>query len=43
MEPESYSIRTDYFEGPLALLLHLVKKNKMDIKEISIKLISMEH
>ena len=33
MEPEEYNIHTDFFEGPLDLLLHLVKKNKMDIKE----------
>ena len=34
-----YTIRIDEFEGPLDLLLHLIKKNNLDINEISITLI----
>lgn len=34
-----YTIRIDEFEGPLDLLLHLIKKNNLDINEISINLI----
>lgn len=32
----AYSIKIDNFEGPFDLLLHLIKKNKMDIYNISI-------
>lgn len=39
----SYSIRTERFEGPLDLLLHLIKKNKMDIMEIKISEITSEY
>lgn len=31
-----YSIKIDNFEGPFDLLLHLIKKNKMDIYNVSI-------
>lgn len=34
-----YTIRIDEFEGPLDLLLHLIKKNNFDVNEISITLI----
>ncbi len=43
MEEESYSVRTECFEGPLDLLLHLIKKNKMDIMEIKISEITSEY
>ena len=43
MEPESYNIRTEFFEGPLDLLLHLIRKNKMDIMEIKISEITSEY
>lgn len=43
MEIDAYNIHTDFFEGPLDLLLHLVKKNKMDIKEIKISAITSEY
>jgi segregation and condensation protein A len=43
MEAEAYNVRTEFFEGPLDLLLHLVKKNKMDIKEIKISEITSEY
>ncbi len=32
----SYEIRIDKFEGPLDLLLHLIKKNEMDIYDIQV-------
>ena len=32
--------RVDGFEGPLDLLLHLIKENKMDIFDIEINSIS---
>ena len=31
------------FEGPLDLLLHLIKKNKMEIFDIEISLITKEY
>lgn len=43
MNPESYNIRTEFFEGPLDLLLHLIRKNKMDIMEIKISEITSEY
>lgn len=38
-----YSIKLDFFEGPLDLLLHLVEKNQMEITEISLAAISGEY
>lgn len=32
----SYQVRTDVFEGPFDLLLHLVSKQKLDVSEISV-------
>ena len=32
-----YSIKIDEFEGPLDLLLHLIKEDNIDIYNISIK------
>ncbi|MCP5048708.1 MAG: segregation/condensation protein A [bacterium] len=43
MEQELYNVRTESFEGPLDLLLHLIKKNKMDILEIKISEITSEY
>lgn len=40
---EAYNIHTEFFEGPLDLLLHLVKKNKMDIKEVKLSEITSEY
>lgn len=42
-ESYDYRIRTDFFEGPLDLLLHLVKKNKMEITQIRISDITAEY
>ena len=33
---DDYRIRLDAFEGPLALLMHLIEKNKIDIYDIPI-------
>jgi len=45
MEPEEYifNVHTEVFEGPLDLLLHLIKKNKMDILDIKISEITSEY
>ena len=43
MEPEAYNVHTEFFEGPLDLLLHLVRKKKMDIKDIKISEITSEY
>jgi len=43
MEPEIYNVHTETFEGPLDLLLHLIRKNKMDILDIKISEITSEY
>jgi segregation and condensation protein A len=45
METEEYAfnVHTEVFEGPLDLLLHLIKKNKMNIMEIKISEITAEY
>ena len=45
METEftGYQIQTDYFEGPLDLLLHLIRKNKMNIIEVRLSQITAEY
>jgi segregation and condensation protein A len=40
---ETYNVRTGVFEGPLDLLLHLIKKNKMNIMDIKISDITSEY
>lgn len=40
---ESYSIRLPAFEGPLDLLLHLIRENKVDIYDIPIALITRQY
>lgn len=39
----TYNVRSGVFEGPLDLLLHLIKKNKMDIMDIKISEITAEY
>lgn len=39
----AYDIRIDKFEGPLDLLLHLIKKNEMDIYDIPIAEITAQY
>ncbi len=38
-----YTIRLDEFEGPLDLLLHLIKKNELDIHNVPIALITEQY
>ncbi len=40
---EAYRIKTPVFEGPLDLLLHLIKENKIDIYDIPIALITRQY
>src|SRR5947208_3700315 len=40
---ESYRIRLEEFEGPLDLLLHLIKKNEINIYDIPIALITKQY
>ncbi len=47
MEPEQielpYHVRLDQFEGPLDLLLHLIKKHEINIYDIPISLITQQY
>ncbi len=40
---DSYAIQLDNFEGPLDLLLHLIKKNEMDIYDIPMSAITEQY
>jgi segregation and condensation protein A len=40
---EGYPVRLDNFEGPLDLLLHLIKKHEVDIYDIPIRLITQQY
>ncbi len=40
---KGYSIKLDAFEGPLDLLLHLIRKNEVDIYDIPIALITRQY
>ncbi len=39
----TYQLKLDIFEGPLDLLLHLIKEQKMDIHDISVSEISRQY
>lgn len=41
--PQQIDVNLDMFEGPLDLLLHLIKKNDLDIKDIPIAQITHEY
>jgi len=43
LDTENYRIHTDAFDGPLDLLLHLIKKKKMDIMDIRLSEITAEY
>ncbi len=43
MEIPIYQVQTDFFEGPLDLLLHLIRKNKLNINEIRLAEITSEY
>ena len=41
--PDAYSVKLDSFEGPLDLLIHLIKKNEVNIYDIPIALITQQY
>jgi segregation and condensation protein A len=41
--PGAYSVKLDQFEGPLDLLIHLIKKNEVNIYDIPIALITAQY
>src|ERR687891_384485 len=41
--PEAYSVKLDTFEGPLDLLIHLIKKNEVNIYDIPIAIITRQY
>ena len=43
MDSEGYRVHTEEFEGPLDLLLHLIRKNKMNIMDVKISEITSEY
>lgn len=43
MEESSYKVRLEIFEGPLDLLLYLIKKDEVDIHAISIERITKQY
>jgi segregation and condensation protein A len=40
---EAFPVKLENFEGPLDLLLHLIKKNEMEVRDISISLITQQY
>ncbi|MGY8686215.1 MAG: segregation and condensation protein A, partial [Verrucomicrobiales bacterium] len=42
-EEEEYKVRLDIFEGPLDLLLYLIKRDELDIYTISIESITKQY
>jgi segregation and condensation protein A len=43
VEGDNYKVRLDIFEGPLDLLLYLIKKDEVDIQEVSIARITRQY
>ena len=41
--PDAFPVKLDNFEGPLDLLLHLIRKNELDIHDIPIALITAQY
>src|SRR5512144_2922429 len=41
--PESYSVKLENFEGPLDLLIHLIKRNEVNVYDIPIALITAQY
>ena len=41
--PDAYQVKLDAFEGPLDLLLHLIRKNELNIYDIPISLITEQY
>jgi segregation and condensation protein A len=40
---EGYSVHLDTFDGPLDLLLHLIRKNELDVRDIPIAVITRQY
>lgn len=43
MTQDAYQIKLDVFEGPLALLLHLIEKNRIDIYDIQVATVAEQY
>lgn len=43
MKQEQYKVHLESFEGPLDLLLHLIEKNRIDIYDIPIALLTEQY
>lgn len=43
MSAEEYKIKLEAFEGPLALLLHLIEKNRIDIYDIPVAAVAEQY
>ena len=44
MQEERYSVKLeDIFEGPMDLLIHLIRKNEIDIYDIPIAMITRQY
>ncbi len=43
MNTEEYSIKLEGFEGPMALLLHLIEKNRIDIYDIPVAAVAEQY
>jgi segregation and condensation protein A len=41
--PDAYHVKLDAFEGPLDLLLHLIRKNELNVYDIPIALITKQY
>jgi len=41
--PDAFPVKLEHFEGPLDLLLHLIKKHEVDIHDIPIALITQQY
>ena len=41
--PDAYKVKLDAFEGPLDLLLYLIRKNEVNIHDIPISLITEQY
>jgi segregation and condensation protein A len=41
--PDAYAVKLDAFEGPLDLLIHLIKKNEVNIYDIPIALVTAQY
>ena len=41
--PDAYTVRLDSFEGPLDLLIHLIRKNEVNIYDIPIALVTEQY